>query len=53
MITPVNIVIEDVNFTGVVNTKRRSLLKGDRDLPKWAREKSPLALRQPRKQGIG
>ena len=48
-----NIVSEDVNFTGVVNTKRRSLLKGDRDLPRWARGKSPLALRQPRKQGIG
>ena len=53
LITPVNIVNEDVSFTGVVNTKRRSLLKGDRDLPRWARGKSPLASRQPRKQGIG
>ena len=27
LITPVNIVNEDVSFTGVVNTKRRSLLR--------------------------
>ena len=48
-----NIVNEDVSFTGVVNTEEEITSKGDRDLPRWARGKSPLASRQPRKQGIG